>query len=67
MDWWASKRPTFSGVLDVKTILEAGYLGERLKRTNPELADEIKRAGIDPGALSQILPAAWQAWWKQKG
>jgi hypothetical protein len=62
----ASKRPSFRGVLDVKTILEAGYLGERLKGTKPELADEIKRAGIDPGALSKLLPAAWQAWWKQK-
>jgi hypothetical protein len=61
----ASKRPSFRGVLDVKTIVEAGYLGERLKEIKPELADEIKRAGINPGALSKILPAAWQAWWKR--
>jgi hypothetical protein len=59
----ASKRPSYRGVLDVKTILEAGYLGERLKGT---LADQIKRAGIDPGALSKLLPDAWQAWWKQE-
>jgi hypothetical protein len=63
----ASKRPSYRGVLDVKTILEAGYLGERLKGINPELAEKIERAGIDPGALSKPLPDAWQAWWKQKG
>jgi hypothetical protein len=62
----ASKRPSFRGVLDVKTILEAGYLGERLKAINPALADRIKRAGIAPGALSELLPAAWQAWWKKR-
>ena len=38
-----------------------------LVKTKPELADEIKRAGIDPGTLSKLLPDAWQAWWKQKG
>ena len=62
----ASKRPTYRGVMDVKIILEAGYLGERLKKAKPELAAEIERAGIDPGALAKLLPAAWQAWWKAK-
>jgi hypothetical protein len=52
-------------VRDVKTILEAGFLGERLKKAKPELAEKIARAGLDPGALEKILPAAWQAFWKQ--
>ena len=60
----ASKRPTYRGVMDVKIVLEAGYLGERLKKTKPELAEKIERAGLDPGALAKLLPAAWQAWWK---
>jgi len=62
----ASKRPSYRGVMDVKTILEGGYLGERLKKAKPELAAKIERAGIDPGALSKLLPEAWQAWWKVK-
>jgi hypothetical protein len=61
----ASKRPSYRGVRDVKTILEAGFLAERLKKAKPELAAEIARAGLDPGALEKILPAAWQAFWKQ--
>ena len=61
-----SKRPSYRGVMDVKTILEGGYLGERLKKAKPELAAKIERAGIDPGALSKLLPEAWQAWWKVK-
>jgi hypothetical protein len=61
----ASKRPSYRGVRDVKTILEAGFLGERLKKAKPELAAEIARTGLDPGALEKILPAAWQAFWKQ--
>jgi hypothetical protein len=60
----ASKRPTYRGVMDVKIVLEAGYLGERLNKTKPELAEKIERAGLDPGALAKLLPAAWQAWWK---
>jgi hypothetical protein len=62
----ASKRPTYRGVMDVKTIVEAGFLAERLKKAKPELAEKIARAGLDPGALEKILPAAWQAFWKQK-
>jgi len=54
-------------VMDVKTIVEAGFLAERLKKAKPELAEKITHAGLDPGALEKILPAAWQAWWKEKG
>jgi len=66
----ASKRPTFVGVLDVKTVLEAGYLSKRLRsRSMPDhfrkLADEIEHAGLDQRALSKILPAAWLAWWQK--
>lgn len=59
------KRPTYAGVLDVKTVLEAGFLGERLTRQPTSgrvhaLAAEIERAGLDPRALAKILPAAWR-------
>ena len=65
----SAKRPTFARVLDVKTVLEAGYLSERLRSPSApdrfrNLADEIERAGLDQRALSKILPAAWRAWWQ---
>ena len=61
-----SKRPSFTGGDGRQDDPRGGYLGERLKGAKPELADEIERAGIDPGALSKLLPEAWQAWWKVK-
>jgi hypothetical protein len=70
----AEKRPTFAGVLQVKTLLEAGFLAERLASGPPRtrtvrdtLRSEITQAGIDPVALSKVLPAAWQFWWRTQG
>ncbi len=56
----SAKQPTFKGVLNVKTLLEAGFLSERAERS---LQDRIKQAGLDEKRLSAILPAAWRAWW----
>jgi hypothetical protein len=65
----SAKRPTFPGVLGVKTVLEAGYLHERVRNLSAharsgDLHGEIERAGLDQHALSKILPAAWLAWWR---
>jgi hypothetical protein len=59
----AQKRPTFEGVLNVKTLLEGGYLVERL--AGGSLQHSIEQAGIDPKALSSVLPDAWRAWWRE--
>jgi hypothetical protein len=60
----AEKEPTFAGVLQFKTALEGGFLLEHLVKL-PKIQAEIKTAGVDPKALSRILPRAWRAWWKQ--
>jgi hypothetical protein len=50
------------GVLNVKTVLEAGYLVDRLPAG--AVRDRLQRAGLDIGKLSKALPAAWRQWWK---
>jgi len=62
----AEKRPTFAGVVKVKTLLEAGFLLERLGSVSPQIHAKIKEAGVDPVALSSILPRAWRLWWGRK-
>jgi hypothetical protein len=59
----AATRPTFMGVLNVKTALEAGYLVNRLP--DGAVRDNLQRAGLDLGKLSRTLPAAWRRWWKK--
>ncbi|HMK70946.1 MAG TPA: hypothetical protein VK442_08250 [Xanthobacteraceae bacterium] len=66
----SGKQPTFKGVLKVKTLLEAGFLGEHVGRgpgpvsaAERRLQEAIKQAGQDEERLSRILPAAWRAWW----
>ena len=61
----AEKRPTFAGVVKVKTLLEAGFLLERLKHKSPKIHAKIEAAGLDPVALSRILPQAWRFWWQR--
>jgi hypothetical protein len=66
-----AKRPTFSGVLSVKTLLEAGYLSERVKfeststamRPANDGADD-KLQGLDLARISRALPKAWRQWWR---
>jgi len=67
----AQKQPTFSGVLNVKTLLEAGYLSRGAK--NGASPGGAQRAGtapvhvaseLDLARLSKILPAAWREWWR---
>lgn len=62
----SEKEPTFAGVVTAKTLLEAGFLLERLKDKSPEIHAKIKKAGLDVILLSQVLPEAWSFWWKQK-
>jgi hypothetical protein len=58
----AEKQPTFSGVLDVKTLLEAGYLSRRVK--NGASLGNAAPGSKDFVRLSQALPAAWRQWWR---
>jgi hypothetical protein len=60
----SEKEPTYEGVLEFKTILEAGYLVER---TNEELRKGIAAAGMNINQLSPLLQQAWKAWWKSGG
>jgi hypothetical protein len=67
----ARKQPTYGGVLRIKTMLEAGYLGRRLQGASTpsrsgDLGKEIERAMLDDKALPQLLPAAWRAWWRRQ-
>lgn len=65
------KLPTFAGVLNVKTLLEAGYLSCRTKNgASPKGARQDDATAADmPGErdlarLSKTLPAAWRKWWR---
>lgn len=60
----SEKKPTFAGVLAVKTLLEAGFLLDRVKDISPKIHARMVSAGLDPLALSEILPEAWRLWWK---
>jgi hypothetical protein len=67
----AVKRPTYKGVIKVKTILEGGFLVEALatesSRTDKDRSSiraQLQQAGSDPVALSRVLPAAWRSWWQ---
>ncbi|MDP9096704.1 MAG: hypothetical protein M3N26_09180 [Pseudomonadota bacterium] len=52
------KRPTYAGVRLVKTLLEAGFLGQRVNVADLDLARrEAER-------VQKLLPVAWQAHWK---
>jgi hypothetical protein len=62
-----AKRPTFAGVLSVKTLLEAGYLSRRV-RNGATLAGaataDRKPEELDVALFSKALPAAWRSWWR---
>ncbi len=67
----ARKRPTFEGVLSVKTLLEAGYLRGRMtngpasKSAKPRAAEPLDLASeIDFARLTKTLPALWRRWWR---
>ena len=57
----ARKRPTFEGVASVKTLVEAGYLGERAG-----LPGDAAHAS-DLGLMAKALPGAWRRWWRTAG
>jgi len=68
-----AKRPTFAGVLSVKTLLEAGYLSQRVKngstlagaKPGTPMADG-KPEELDVAQFTKALPAAWRAWWRAR-
>ncbi len=67
----AEKRPTFAGVVKVKTLLEGGFLVEalasgssRTRKNRESCRTEVEHAGTDPVALSKALPSAWRCWWQ---
>jgi hypothetical protein len=62
-----AKRPTFVGVLSVKTLLEAGYLSQRVKSVATLTATataDCKPEELDVARFSKALPAAWRSWWR---
>jgi hypothetical protein len=63
------KRPTFSGVLKVKTLLEAGYLSRRTK-SGASSVEAVQNGApsseLDLAQLSKTLPTAWREWWRTK-
>jgi hypothetical protein len=66
----SEKRPTRAGIVNVKTLVEGGFLAKRLSslsRQTPEiqaLVEKIGQARQDTQALAKILPDAWRAWWR---
>jgi hypothetical protein len=61
------KKPTLSGVLNVKSLLEAGFLSQRVNGGAP--FGSAQQAGLPPPSpdtaqLSRILTAAWRKWWR---
>ncbi len=67
------KRPTFGGVLKVKTLLEAGYLTSHLAEAaalSEELRDKDGAVDIvaeaDLNHLLKVLPTLWRKRWRQK-
>jgi hypothetical protein len=69
----SEKRPSFEGVRDVKTILEAGFLYERLSTGSSRTCErryglrrQIELAGLNPRELSKVLPAAWSFLWREE-
>src|SRR5262245_41155474 len=70
----ARKQVTFSGVLNVKTLLEAGYLSQRVRdgaALNPAPAGEKALVDMPDDAtlaqLAQKLGVAWREWWRKTG
>jgi len=70
----AEKVPTFEGVLAVKTLMEAGFLVERLgsrgssraRKRQRSLRLRLQQAGLDTQQLATVLPAAWRSWWTEQ-
>lgn len=60
----SEKEPTYEGVLEFKTVLEAGYL---LGRTEGELREKIAAAGMNINQLFPLLQQAWKTWWQSVG
>jgi hypothetical protein len=70
----ARKQVTFSGVLNVKTLLEAGYLSQRVRdgaALNPAPAGGKAFVEMPEDAtlaqLAQKLGVAWREWWRKTG
>jgi hypothetical protein len=68
------KQVTFSGVLNVKTLLEAGYLSQRVRdgaALNPAPAGGKAFVDMPDDAtlaqLAQKLGVAWREWWRKTG
>lgn len=60
----ALKHPTLQRIVDVKTMLEAGFFASPVTSALPaDLRAKVAQAGSDAKALATILPAAWRAWW----
>lgn len=66
------KRPTFGGVLKVKTLLEAGYLARQaaneisiMRALNGGSGPVNILSEADQKAFAKILPTMWHRWWRQ--
>jgi hypothetical protein len=66
----AAKHPTFLGVLNVKTLLEAGHLS-RWKKNGAAPKGDGTTVGsapdLDPEKLAKTLPSEWRDRWRAMG
>lgn len=58
------KQPSFAGVLEIKTLLEAGYLSKRVK--NGASLVNAAAGSKDFAQLEKALPVAWREWLRSK-
>jgi hypothetical protein len=58
------KRPNRQKILNVKTMLEAGFFSSpAAKRLPAALRERLKDAGTDVAKLNAVLGELWKAWW----
>jgi hypothetical protein len=59
----ALKRPNAEKILQVKTLLEAGFFASDRVKIPDALALHLRDAKDDLPQLQELLPHAWAAWW----
>jgi hypothetical protein len=67
----AAKKPTYAGVMKVKTALDAGFLGSQLQTKRPTARAARLLTALTAGVqaldkLEPILPDAWKLWWRTR-
>jgi hypothetical protein len=66
----AAKHPNVDKIIAVKTLIEAGFLKQRLLDLQSQAAETWRQALLDAGQdtakLGELLPEVWQFWWSLK-